>query len=255
MGAFLRFRGTSASGWALAASWGVRDEEVLEAIEGHVYGVDPENGIGMALYVADVSEPGRGVNEEIRDLFAAGADVVQIDEPYMQARPEKARQFGLKALNRALEGVRGTTAVHICYGYGIKANLDWKETLGAEWRQYEAIFPALAQSRIDQVSLECANSKVPARLMELLAGKVIAALVPGVLAGWLTYVAFVVLSSVVYGPKLFGVVTDASWLAGVFVLGPAVGLASVVAGVIVSSRVNDPRVAQQVGSCTSTKTI
>jgi ABC-2 type transport system permease protein len=87
----------------------------------------------------------------------------------------------------------------------------------------------------------------PIRTVELLAGKAIAALVPGVLAGWVTYVAFVALASLVYGPALFGVVTDASWLAGVFLLGPAVGLSSVVAGVIVSARVNDPRVAQQVG--------
>lgn len=87
----------------------------------------------------------------------------------------------------------------------------------------------------------------PIRTEELLAGKAIAALVPGVLAGWVTYVAFVALASVVYGPALFGVVTDASWLAGVFLLGPAVGLSSVVAGVIVSARVNDPRVAQQIG--------
>ena len=87
----------------------------------------------------------------------------------------------------------------------------------------------------------------PVRTIELLAGKAIAALVPGVLAGWLTYLAFATLASVVYGPHLFGVVTDPSWLVGVFVLGPAVGLSSVVAGVIVSSRVNDPRVAQQVG--------
>ena len=87
----------------------------------------------------------------------------------------------------------------------------------------------------------------PIRTAELLAGKAIAALVPGVLAGWVTYVVFVVLASIVYGPELFGVVTDASWLAGVFILGPAVGLSSVVAGVVVSSRVNDPRVAQQVG--------
>jgi ABC-2 type transport system permease protein len=87
----------------------------------------------------------------------------------------------------------------------------------------------------------------PIRTVELLAGKAIAALVPGVLAGWVTYVAFVALASFVYGPNLFGVVTDPSWLVGVFVLGPAVGLSSVVAGVIVSSRVNDPRVAQQVG--------
>src|SRR6478672_9573984 len=87
----------------------------------------------------------------------------------------------------------------------------------------------------------------PIRTVELLAGKAIAALVPGVLAGWVTYVAFVVLASFVYGPNLFGVVTDPSWLAGVFILGPAVGLLSVVAGVIVSARVNDPRVAQQIG--------
>jgi ABC-2 type transport system permease protein len=87
----------------------------------------------------------------------------------------------------------------------------------------------------------------PIRTVELLAGKSIAALVPGVLAGWLTYVVFVALASFVYGPALFGVVTDASWLAGVFLLGPAVGLSSVVAGVIVSARVSDPRVAQQIG--------
>ena len=87
----------------------------------------------------------------------------------------------------------------------------------------------------------------PIRTVELLTAKSIAALVPGIAAGWATYVVFVLLASVVYGPKLFGVVTDSSWLAGVFVLGPAVGLSSVVAGVIVSARVNDPRVAQQIG--------
>jgi ABC-2 type transport system permease protein len=87
----------------------------------------------------------------------------------------------------------------------------------------------------------------PLRTVELLAGKAIAALVPGVLAGWLTYVAFAALAAIVYGPRLLGVVTDASWLSGVFLLGPAVGLSSVVTGVIVSSRVNDPRVAQQIG--------
>jgi ABC-2 type transport system permease protein len=87
----------------------------------------------------------------------------------------------------------------------------------------------------------------PIRTIELLAGKSVAALVPGVLAGWVTYVVFVLLASIVYGPNLIGVVTDPSWLAGVFLLGPAVGLSSVVAGVLVSARVNDPRVAQQVG--------
>jgi ABC-2 type transport system permease protein len=87
----------------------------------------------------------------------------------------------------------------------------------------------------------------PIRTVELLFGKAVAALAPGLLAGWLTYVAFTTLAAVVYGPRLLGVVTDASWLAGVFILGPAVGLSSVVTGVIVSSRVNDPRVAQQIG--------
>jgi ABC-2 type transport system permease protein len=87
----------------------------------------------------------------------------------------------------------------------------------------------------------------PIRTLELLVGKAIAALVPGVLAGWVTYIAFVALASIVYGPNLIGVVTDSSWLVGVFILGPAVGLSSVVAGVIVSARVNDPRVAQQIG--------
>lgn len=87
----------------------------------------------------------------------------------------------------------------------------------------------------------------PVRTVELLAGKAIAALVPGLLAGWLTYIAFALLAAMVYGPRLLGVVTDPSWLSGVFLLGPAVGLSSVVTGVIVSSRVNDPRVAQQIG--------
>jgi ABC-2 type transport system permease protein len=87
----------------------------------------------------------------------------------------------------------------------------------------------------------------PIRTVELLTGKAVAALVPGVMAGWLTYIVFVALASVIYGPNLFGVVTDSSWLAGVFLLGPSVGLASVVAGVITSARVSDPRVAQQIG--------
>jgi 5-methyltetrahydropteroyltriglutamate--homocysteine methyltransferase len=80
-------------------------------------------------------------------------------------------KWGIAALERAAKGLRCTTCVHICYGYGIKANLDWKETLGGEWRQYEEIFPALAKSKIDQVSLECIHSKVPAELMKLLKGK------------------------------------------------------------------------------------
>jgi 5-methyltetrahydropteroyltriglutamate--homocysteine methyltransferase len=111
------------------------------------------------------------LNEEARALAADGVDVIQFDEPAFNVYMDDVKRWGIDALHRAAEGLKCKTAVHICYGYGIKANLDWKETLGGEWRQYEAIFPALAKSRIDQVSLECANSKVPARLMALLAGK------------------------------------------------------------------------------------
>ena len=111
------------------------------------------------------------LNEEARGLEADGADVIQFDEPAFNVYPQEVADWGIAALERAAEGLRCTTAVHICYGYGIKANIDWKATLGGEWRQYEAIFPALRQSRIDQVSLECRNSRVPMRLLELLDGK------------------------------------------------------------------------------------
>jgi 5-methyltetrahydropteroyltriglutamate--homocysteine methyltransferase len=111
------------------------------------------------------------LNEEARELAAAGVDVIQFDEPAFNVYMSEVKDWGITALHRAAEGLACTTAVHICYGYGIKANLDWKETLGSEWRQYEEIFPALAASRIDQVSLECANSHVPAELMSLLKGK------------------------------------------------------------------------------------
>jgi 5-methyltetrahydropteroyltriglutamate--homocysteine methyltransferase len=79
--------------------------------------------------------------------------------------------WGVGALDRAVEGLACTTAVHICYGYGIKPNIEWKATLGSAWRQYEKVFPALARSRIGQVSLECANSLVPIELLALLEGK------------------------------------------------------------------------------------
>jgi 5-methyltetrahydropteroyltriglutamate--homocysteine methyltransferase len=111
------------------------------------------------------------LNEEARGLAADGIDVIQFDEPAFNVYMDDVTRWGIDALHRAADGLKCKTAVHICYGYGIKANVDWKQTLGSEWRQYEAIFPALARSRIDQVSLECANSKVPARLMSLLAGK------------------------------------------------------------------------------------
>src|SRR5215471_2730927 len=111
------------------------------------------------------------LNEEARQLAAIGVDVIQFDEPAFNVYLREVSEWGITALHRAAEGLPCKTAVHICYGYGIKANIDWKETLGAEWRQYEEIFPALAKSRIDQVSLECANSHVPPELMRLLDGK------------------------------------------------------------------------------------
>jgi 5-methyltetrahydropteroyltriglutamate--homocysteine methyltransferase len=123
------------------------------------------NRIDMAMAFAAL------LNEEARELQAIGIDVVQFDEPAFNVYMDDVREWGVAALHRASDGLTCTTAVHICYGYGIKANNDWKVSLGSEWRQYEAIFPALAASRIDQVSLECANSRVPAELMALLSGK------------------------------------------------------------------------------------
>ena len=111
------------------------------------------------------------LNEEARAIEATGVDVIQFDEPAFNVYFDEVRDWGVAALERAAQGLACTTAVHICYGYGIKANNDWKKTLGSEWRQYEQTFPLLAQSRINQVSLECANSHVPIDLIGLLAGK------------------------------------------------------------------------------------
>ncbi len=111
------------------------------------------------------------LNEEARELEAAGADVIQFDEPAFNVFMDDVKDWGIEALHRAVEGLSCTTAVHICYGYGIEANIKWKESLGGEWRQYEEIFPALNASRIDQVSLECANSHVPMELIGLLEDK------------------------------------------------------------------------------------
>ncbi len=111
------------------------------------------------------------INQEARDLVGAGLDVVQLDEPAFNVYMDDVAAWGIEALHRAIDGLACTTAVHICYGYGIKANVDWKRTLGGEWRQYEKTFPLLAQSRIGQVSLECANSRVPLELLGLLRGK------------------------------------------------------------------------------------
>ncbi|HXO02085.1 MAG TPA: methionine synthase, partial [Stellaceae bacterium] len=121
--------------------------------------------VAMAMAFADL------LNEEARELTEIGVDVIQFDEPAFNVYLDEVVDWGIEALHRAIAGLSCKTAVHICYGYGIKANIDWKAGLGSEWRQYERIFPALAASRIDQVSLECANSRVPIELMSLLAGK------------------------------------------------------------------------------------
>jgi 5-methyltetrahydropteroyltriglutamate--homocysteine methyltransferase len=111
------------------------------------------------------------LNKEARALEADGIDVIQFDEPAFNVFMDEVSGWGIEALERAIDGLKCTTAVHICYGYGIKANIDWKNSLGAEWKQYEKIFPALAKSRIGQVSVECINSRVPLKLLSLLGGK------------------------------------------------------------------------------------
>ncbi len=121
--------------------------------------------VEMAFAFADV------LNAEARALAADGIDVIQFDEPAFNVYMDEVKAWGIEALHRATASLACTTAVHICYGYGIPANIDWKATLGSAWRQYEMIFPALAASRIGQVSLECRNSKVPLELLALLDGK------------------------------------------------------------------------------------
>jgi len=111
------------------------------------------------------------LNAEAREIAALGIDVIQFDEPAFNVFMDEVRDWGIETLEAAAAGLECKTAVHICYGYGIKANNDWKKTLGSEWRQYESTFPLLAKSKIDQVSLECANSRVPLELVELLRGK------------------------------------------------------------------------------------
>jgi 5-methyltetrahydropteroyltriglutamate--homocysteine methyltransferase len=134
---------------------------IVDTIADRHYG----DRVTLAMAFADL------LNEEARALAVDGVDVIQFDEPAFNVYMDEATGWGVEALHRAIEGVNATTAVHICYGYGIKANIDWKATLGQEWRQYEQVFPSLARSRIDQVSLECRNSKVPLHLLKLLDGK------------------------------------------------------------------------------------
>ncbi|WP_455922720.1 methionine synthase [Pseudomonas putida] len=111
------------------------------------------------------------LNQEARELEAAGVDIIQFDEPAFNVFFDEVNEWGVATLERAIEGLKCETAVHICYGYGIKANTDWKKTLGSEWRQYEQAFPKLQKSSIDIVSLECHHSHVPMELIELIGGK------------------------------------------------------------------------------------
>ena len=134
---------------------------IIDTIADRHYG----DRVRMAMAFASL------LNQEARALQADGVDVIQFDEPAFNVYMDEAAGWGIEALHKAIEGLTCTTAVHICYGYGIKANTDWKATLGNEWRQYEKVFPALAKSRIAQVSLECRNAKVPMSLIKLLDGK------------------------------------------------------------------------------------
>jgi 5-methyltetrahydropteroyltriglutamate--homocysteine methyltransferase len=134
---------------------------IIDTIADQYYG----DRVKMAFAFAEL------LNEEAKALQADGVDLIQFDEPAFNVYMDEVNDWGIKALERAAEGLTCATGVHICYGYGIKANTDWKETLGNEWRQYELIFPTIAKSRIQQVAIECRNSKVPLDLLSLLKGK------------------------------------------------------------------------------------
>ncbi|MFM8665251.1 MAG: methionine synthase [Betaproteobacteria bacterium] len=134
---------------------------IVDTVADRFYG----DRIQMAMAFAEL------LNQEARALQADGVDIIQFDEPAFNVYMAEAADWGVRALERAAQGLTCKTAVHICYGYGIQANIDWKKGLGHEWRQYEAVFPALAASSIDQVSLECIHSHVPPELMALLEGK------------------------------------------------------------------------------------
>jgi len=138
---------------------------IIDTIADRYYG----DRIKMAFAFAEL------LNEEAKALQADGVDLVQFDEPAFNVYMDEVNDWGIKALERAAQGLTCTTAVHICYGYGIKANTDWKETLGSQWRQYEQIFPAIDASPIQQVAIECRNSKVPLDLLALLKNKIVQA--------------------------------------------------------------------------------
>jgi 5-methyltetrahydropteroyltriglutamate--homocysteine methyltransferase len=134
---------------------------IVDTIADEHYG----DKVKLAMAFADL------LNQEARALQKDGVDVIQFDEPAFNVYMGDVKRWGIDALHRAIAGLKCTTCVHICYGYGIQANIDWKKSLGESWRQYEEIFPALAKSRIQQVSLECIHSRVPIELMRLLKGK------------------------------------------------------------------------------------
>ena len=138
---------------------------IIDTIADRHYG----DRVKMAFAFAEL------LNEEAKALQADGVDLVQFDEPAFNVYMDEVNDWGIKALERAAQGLTCATAVHICYGYGIKANTDWKETLGAQWRQYEQIFPAIDASPIQQVAIECRNSKVPLDLLALLKNKIVQA--------------------------------------------------------------------------------
>ena len=134
---------------------------IVDTVADRFYG----DKVKMAMAFAEL------LNQEALALQADGVDIIQFDEPAFNVYMQDAADWGVAALEVAARGLTCTTAVHICYGYGIKANVDWKQTLGDQWRQYEQVFPALAKSSIQQVSLECFQSHVPPELMQLLDGK------------------------------------------------------------------------------------
>jgi 5-methyltetrahydropteroyltriglutamate--homocysteine methyltransferase len=134
---------------------------IVDTVADRYYG----DRVKMAFAFAEL------LNQEALALQEDGVDVVQFDEPAFNVYMKDAADWGVQALERAVQGLKCTTAVHICYGYGIQANIDWKKSLGEQWRQYEQVFPALAKSSIGQVSLECFHSHVPPDMMKLLEGK------------------------------------------------------------------------------------
>ena len=138
---------------------------IVDTVADRYYGEGEAGRIKMAFAFAEL------LNQEALALQADGVDIIQFDEPAFNVYLDQAADWGVKALERAAQGLTCTTAAHICYGYGIQANIDWKQSLGHEWRQYEKVFPALAKSSIQQVSLECFQSHVPMDLMALLDGK------------------------------------------------------------------------------------